>query len=54
MGCTINLVRKDAAKQVASRVSQQYLQETGIEMETYEVAVCNGTETLKRKKGTNV
>lgn len=45
-GCTINLVREDAAEALIKTVSDAYLEKTGAELLTYEVEIENGTEIV--------
>ena len=42
-GCTINLVKSEAANDLIKKVSDAYLSETGTEMLVYEVAIEDGT-----------
>lgn len=46
-GCTINLVREDAAEALIKTVSDAYLQKTGAELLAYEVEIENGTEIVQ-------
>ena len=46
-GCTINLVREDAAEALIKTVSDAYLEKTGAELLTYEVEIENGTEIVQ-------
>lgn len=46
-GCTINLVREDAAEALIKTLSDAYLQKTGAELLTYEVEIENGTEIVQ-------
>ncbi|MGV3684440.1 MAG: galactokinase [Daejeonella sp.] len=42
-GCTINLVKEEAAADLAERISKKYKVETGVEMLVYEVRIERGT-----------
>jgi len=42
-GCTINLVMESAVPSLVKQVSAQYLQQTGIELDTYVVSISDGT-----------
>lgn len=46
-GCTINLVKEDAAETLIKTVSEAYLQKTGVELLCYEVEIENGTEIVQ-------
>ena len=43
-GCTINIVRAEAAEAIIKKVSDAYLSNTGTEMLVYEVGIEDGTE----------
>jgi galactokinase len=45
-GCTINLVKEEAAEELISYVSSAYLRETDTELLTYEVEIGDGTGLL--------
>jgi galactokinase len=45
-GCTINLVKAEAANDLIKKVTDAYLSETGTEMLVYEVAIEDGTELI--------
>jgi len=45
-GCTINLIRKDAADSLISGFCRQYHKDTGREMEAYPVKVADGTSPV--------
>lgn len=45
-GCTINLVKEDAAEILIKTVSEAYLQKTGVELLCYEVEIEDGTEIV--------
>ncbi len=42
-GCTINLVKEEAAEDIIENVSKRYKEETGVEMLVYEVGIEDGT-----------
>jgi galactokinase len=46
-GCTINLVRAEAASAIIKKVSDTYLSDTGTEMLVYEVGIEDGTELVE-------
>ena len=46
-GCTINLVRAEAAEAIIGKVSGAYLSNTGTEMLVYEVGIEDGTELVE-------
>lgn len=46
-GCTINLVRAEAASAIIKKVSDTYLSDTGTEMLVYEVVIEDGTELVE-------
>lgn len=46
-GCTINLVRAEAASAIIKKVSDAYLSDTGTEMLVYEVDIEDGTELVE-------
>jgi len=46
-GCTINLVRAEAASAIIKKVSDTYLSDTGTEMLVYEVGIKDGTELVE-------
>ena len=45
-GCTINLVRSEAANDLIKKVTDAYYSETGTEMLVYEVAIEDGTKLI--------
>jgi galactokinase len=45
-GCTINIVRAEAAEAIIEKVSDAYLSNTGKEMLVYEVGIEDGTNLI--------
>jgi len=45
-GCTINLVKEEAAEEIIIQTTEKYKQQTGKHLTTYRVAIKNGTAVL--------
>lgn len=45
-GCTINLVKKDAAETVIAKMKEKYLAQFGKELVTYQTTIMDGTSTV--------
>ena len=46
-GCTINLVKDNAIKDLINTVSENYLKETGKNLTAYVVSIEDGTSIIK-------
>lgn len=50
-GCSINLVRKGAEKEIVNRISEAYQQQFNIEPAVYKVRISDGCKEYKKYKG---
>lgn len=51
-GCTINLVRVDKKEELTRTISEAYNENFGVKLQSYDIAITEGTKLLKEEKAT--